>query len=66
MEARLVLETFVQVVLATCHSSGGRVLENTDFDLVIIDEATQALGIDSFAFSFRPNFEAHFLFRGCM
>ncbi|KAH8112236.1 P-loop containing nucleoside triphosphate hydrolase protein [Phellopilus nigrolimitatus] len=32
-----------QVVLATCHSAGGRVLDNVDFDLVIIDEATQAL-----------------------
>lgn len=32
-----------QVVLATCHSSGGRQLRNQDFDVVIIDEATQAL-----------------------
>ncbi|KDR77130.1 hypothetical protein GALMADRAFT_66085 [Galerina marginata CBS 339.88] len=32
-----------QVVLATCHSSGGRQLYNQDFDVVIIDEATQAL-----------------------
>ncbi|THH10425.1 hypothetical protein EW145_g1317 [Phellinidium pouzarii] len=32
-----------QVVLATCHSAGGRVLDNVDFDLIIIDEATQAL-----------------------
>jgi len=32
-----------QVVLATCHSSGGRQLRNHDFDVVIIDEATQAL-----------------------
>ncbi|KIM41418.1 hypothetical protein M413DRAFT_72013 [Hebeloma cylindrosporum] len=32
-----------QVVLATCHSAGGRQLFNQDFDVVIIDEATQAL-----------------------
>ena len=32
-----------QIVLATCHSSGGRQLYNQDFDVVIIDEATQAL-----------------------
>ncbi|KAI0267266.1 P-loop containing nucleoside triphosphate hydrolase protein [Gloeopeniophorella convolvens] len=32
-----------QVVLATCHSSGGHQLRNQDFDVVVIDEATQAL-----------------------
>ncbi|KAF9563861.1 P-loop containing nucleoside triphosphate hydrolase protein [Agrocybe pediades] len=32
-----------QVVLATCHSAGGRQLFNEQFDVVIIDEATQAL-----------------------
>ncbi|KAF8270589.1 P-loop containing nucleoside triphosphate hydrolase protein [Lactarius quietus] len=32
-----------QVVLATCHSSGGHQLRNQEFDVVIIDEATQAL-----------------------
>lgn len=32
-----------QVVLATCHSSGGRQVRSQDFDVVIIDEATQAL-----------------------
>lgn len=32
-----------QIVLATCHSSGGRQLRNHQFDVVIIDEATQAL-----------------------
>ncbi|PSR75786.1 hypothetical protein PHLCEN_2v8903 [Hermanssonia centrifuga] len=32
-----------QVVLATCHSSGGWQLRNHVFDVVIIDEATQAL-----------------------
>ncbi|KAL0946071.1 hypothetical protein HGRIS_012344 [Hohenbuehelia grisea] len=32
-----------QIVLATCHSSGGRQLNNHTFDVVIIDEATQAL-----------------------
>lgn len=30
-------------MLATCHSAGGRQLRNHDFDVVIIDEATQAL-----------------------
>ncbi|KAI5118949.1 hypothetical protein M0805_006295 [Coniferiporia weirii] len=35
--------TEAQVVLATCHSAGGRVLDGMDFDIVIIDEATQAL-----------------------
>ena len=32
-----------QVVLATCHSAGGRQLWNQNFDVVIIDEATQAI-----------------------
>lgn len=32
-----------QIVLATCHSSGGRQLRYHDFDVVLIDEATQAL-----------------------
>ncbi|TFY66820.1 hypothetical protein EVG20_g4274 [Dentipellis fragilis] len=32
-----------QVVLATCHSSGGWQLRNQKFDVVIIDEATQAM-----------------------
>ncbi|KAF9242318.1 AAA domain-containing protein [Melanogaster broomeanus] len=32
-----------QVVLATCHSAGGRQLRDHVFDVVIIDEATQAL-----------------------
>ncbi|EKM78395.1 hypothetical protein AGABI1DRAFT_101114 [Agaricus bisporus var. burnettii JB137-S8] len=32
-----------QVVLSTCHTSGGRQLQSHDFDVVIIDEATQAL-----------------------
>ncbi|KAI0293908.1 P-loop containing nucleoside triphosphate hydrolase protein [Russula brevipes] len=32
-----------QVVLATCHSSGGHQLRMQEFDVVIIDEATQAL-----------------------
>jgi DNA polymerase alpha-associated DNA helicase A len=30
-------------VLATCHSSGGHQLRAQEFDVVIIDEATQAL-----------------------
>ncbi|KAG2007100.1 DNA helicase [Coprinopsis cinerea AmutBmut pab1-1] len=32
-----------QVVLATCHSAGGRQMRNEEFDVVIIDEATQAM-----------------------
>lgn len=32
-----------QVVISTCHSSGGHQLRNQEFDVVIIDEATQAL-----------------------
>lgn len=32
-----------QVVVATCHSSGGRQLWSEEFDVVIIDEATQAM-----------------------
>ncbi|TBU35975.1 P-loop containing nucleoside triphosphate hydrolase protein [Dichomitus squalens] len=32
-----------QVVLATCHSAGGRQVRSQDFDVVIIDEATQAV-----------------------
>ncbi|KAF8579998.1 P-loop containing nucleoside triphosphate hydrolase protein [Ramaria rubella] len=32
-----------QVVLSTCHGAGSKQLQNTEFDVVIIDEATQAL-----------------------
>lgn len=32
-----------KVVLATCHGAGSRQLQNTEFDVVIIDEATQAM-----------------------
>ncbi|KAG8845639.1 hypothetical protein FRB96_002307 [Tulasnella sp. 330] len=32
-----------KVVLATCHGAGGRQLLNAQFDILIIDEATQAL-----------------------
>ncbi|KAG8995697.1 hypothetical protein FRB94_008851 [Tulasnella sp. JGI-2019a] len=32
-----------KIVLATCHSAGGRQLLNAQFDVLIIDEATQAL-----------------------
>ncbi|KZV75712.1 P-loop containing nucleoside triphosphate hydrolase protein [Peniophora sp. CONT] len=32
-----------QVVLATCHSAGGRPMRSQTFDVVIIDEATQAV-----------------------
>lgn len=32
-----------QIVLATCHSAGGRQMRGQEFDVVIIDEATQAL-----------------------
>ena len=32
-----------QVVLATCHSAGSRMLANTTFNVCIIDEATQAV-----------------------
>ncbi|KAG8216052.1 DNA helicase [Butyriboletus roseoflavus] len=32
-----------QIVLATCHSAGGRQLRDHTFDVVIIDEATQAI-----------------------
>lgn len=40
-----------QVVIATCHSSGGHQLRSHDFDVVIIDEATQALEAVCFAFA---------------
>ncbi len=33
----------MQVVLATCHSAGGKQLNNLQFDVCIIDEATQAV-----------------------
>jgi superfamily I DNA and/or RNA helicase len=39
---------YSQIVLATCHSSGGRQLDKQEFDVVIIDEATQALEAVSF------------------
>ncbi|KAI6096068.1 AAA domain-containing protein [Pisolithus croceorrhizus] len=32
-----------QIVLATCHTAGSRQLQNHTFDVVIIDEATQAM-----------------------
>ncbi|WVQ77797.1 hypothetical protein IAR50_007487 [Cryptococcus sp. DSM 104548] len=32
-----------QIVLATCHTAGSRQLNNLDFDVCIIDEATQAV-----------------------
>ena len=32
-----------QIVVSTCHSSGGRQLYKHSFDVVIIDEATQAM-----------------------
>ena len=32
-----------QVVVSTCHSSGGRQLYKHSFDVAIIDEATQAM-----------------------
>ena len=32
-----------QLVLATCHSSGGRQVRSQTFDVVVIDEATQAV-----------------------
>lgn len=32
-----------QVVLSTCHTAGSRQLQNHNFDVVIIDEATQAM-----------------------
>lgn len=32
-----------QVVIATCYSAGGRQLRNHQFDVVVIDEATQAM-----------------------
>lgn len=44
-----------QVVLATCHSSGGRQMFNQDFDVVIIDEATQAIEAVSSSFSILRN-----------
>ena len=37
-----------QVVLATCHSSGGRQVRSQNFDVVVIDEATQAVEAVSF------------------
>lgn len=36
-------KTGTQIVLATCHSAGGSKLATQQFDVVIIDEATQAL-----------------------
>jgi superfamily I DNA and/or RNA helicase len=44
----------VQVVIATCHSSGGRQLRSHEFDVVIIDEATQALEAVCLYSSSRP------------
>ena len=32
-----------QIIVSTCHSAGSRQLGNMEFDVVLIDEATQAL-----------------------
>lgn len=34
---------FIKVVLTTCHGAGSRQLQNMEFDILIIDEATQAM-----------------------
>ena len=34
-----------KVVLATCHGAGGRQIQNSSFDVVVIDEAAQALEV---------------------
>ena len=39
----MLTEYVTQIVLATCHSAGGRQLRDHIFDAVIIDEATQAV-----------------------
>lgn len=36
-------DTDDQVVLATCHSAGSKQLNNIQFDVCIVDEATQAV-----------------------
>jgi len=42
-----------KVVLATCHGAGGRQLHGRTFDVVIIDEATQAIEAASVSILFR-------------
>ncbi|KNZ74095.1 DNA polymerase alpha-associated DNA helicase A [Termitomyces sp. J132] len=38
-----IISPYSKIVLATCHSAGGRQLLDHEFDVLIIDEATQAL-----------------------
>ena len=45
-----------KVVLATCHGAGGRQLHGRTFDVVIIDEATQAVEAASALILFRVTF----------
>jgi len=42
-ETTLSLNLHPQIVLSTCHTAGGKQLRNYEFDVVIIDEATQAM-----------------------
>lgn len=54
-------------MLATCHSAGGRQLWNQKFDVVIIDEATQALEAVSFSrYSLPDPFLDHRYLPSCM
>lgn len=55
-----------QVVLATCHTSGSRQLRNQEFDVLIIDEATQALEAVSFINDSQYQFSAWVLGRSRM
>ena len=52
IQLRVYTKLLPKVVLATCHSSGSRQLFNEEFDVVIIDEATQALEAVSYLISF--------------
>lgn len=48
-----------QVVLATCHGAGSRQINNKQFDVCIIDEATQAVEPVSGAFVTLDQFDTH-------
>ncbi|ESK98017.1 dna helicase [Moniliophthora roreri MCA 2997] len=48
-----------QIVFATCHSAGSRQLEKEEFDVVIVDEATQALEAVTFIPIFQAGFKRH-------
>jgi hypothetical protein len=51
--------TVMRQITSTCHSSGSRQLRDQEFDIVIIDEATQALEAVSSLVLISPTSHCH-------